>query len=181
MIYFTSDLHFSHKNIINYCERPFEDVHEMNKFIIEQINSIVKENDELYILGDFCHHKSLPITFREKINCKKVHLILGNHDLCHKFDDAGFESIDFVKEITHCNQKIFMSHYPHRSWPSSHKGCFHLYGHTHSKLNHEDVASNKLTLDVGVDNTVNYGKPFGQPWSFKELQVLFSKRKQNEL
>jgi hypothetical protein len=58
----------------------------------------------------------------------------------------------------------------------SHKGSYMLYGHVHGKFNNEDKASNKLTLDVGVDNTVNYNKPFGQPWSFKELQKLFNQR-----
>jgi calcineurin-like phosphoesterase family protein len=81
-----------------------------------------------------------------------------------------------VKEIIYCNQKIFLSHYPHRSWPSSHKGSFHCYGHVHSKLNHEDVQSKRKTLDVGVDNTINYGKLFGEPWSFKEIQRLFNSR-----
>lgn len=179
MIYLTSDQHFSHKNIIDHCERPFENVHEMNKFILDQINSVVKETDELYILGDFCHKNKEPTEFRNRINCRKVHLILGNHDLCHykknQFDE-GFESVGFVKEIIYCNQKIFLSHYPHRSWPSSHRKSYHCYGHVHSKLDYEDRNSNRLTLDVGVDNTVNYKKPFGQPWSFKELQQLFSKK-----
>jgi hypothetical protein len=49
-----------------------------------------------------------------------------------------------------------------------------LFGHVHSKLDNEDKASNRKTLDVGVDNTINYNKPFGQPWSFKELQKLFA-------
>jgi hypothetical protein len=51
-----------------------------------------------------------------------------------------------------------------------------LYGHVHSRLNDEDKDSKRLTLDVGVDNTANYNKPFGQPWSFKELQKLFSQK-----
>jgi hypothetical protein len=49
-----------------------------------------------------------------------------------------------------------------------------LYGHVHSKLDHED--KNRLTLDVGVDNCANYGKPFGQPFSFKEIQQLFNQK-----
>jgi len=51
-----------------------------------------------------------------------------------------------------------------------------LYGHVHSKLDNEDQTSKRLTLDVGVDNTVNYGKIFGEPWSFKEIQKLFNSR-----
>jgi calcineurin-like phosphoesterase family protein len=178
MIHFIADLHLGHKNIINYCERPFDTVHEMNKTIIEQINNVVQFDDELYILGDFCFKGKKPIDYRSQINCQKVHLILGNHDKRKDYEDdlQGFSSVQDVKEIIYCNQRIFLSHYPHRSWPASHKGSFHLYGHVHSKLNHEDAASNRKTLDVGVDNCVNYKKPFGEPWSFKEIQKLFSKK-----
>lgn len=183
MIFFTADLHLGHKNIINYCERPFDDVHKMNSQIIEQINNKVHYDDELYILGDFCFRGKNPIDYRSQINCSKVHIILGNHDKEQQFiehlnqdNSVGFYSVNYVKEIIHCNQKIFLSHYPHRSWPASHKGSYHLYGHVHSKLNHEDINSNRKTLDVGVDNCINYNKTFGEPWSFKEIQSLFSKR-----
>jgi calcineurin-like phosphoesterase family protein len=80
MIYFTADLHLGHKNIIKYCERPFNDVHEMNKSILDNINNIVNFDDELYILGDFCFRGKNPIEYRSRINCQKVHIILGNHD-----------------------------------------------------------------------------------------------------
>ena len=88
----------------------------------------------------------------------------------------GFSTLQDTKEIIYCNQKIFLSHYPHRSWPSSHKGSYHLYGHVHSKLDDEDQATKRKTLDVGVDNTIKYGKLFGEPWSFKEIQKLFNSR-----
>ena len=52
-----------------------------------------------------------------------------------------------------------------------------LYAHVHSKLDHEDKNSSKKTLDVGVDNTINYGKPFGQPFSFKEIQNIMNKKR----
>lgn len=183
MIYFTSDTHFGHHNIIKHCNRPFSDVHEMNKTIFDNINNVVGRDDTLYILGDFCFRGKQPLEYRVRINCQDVHLILGNHDNRTDYfldeitaDMNGFASIFDVKEIIYCNQKIYLSHYPHRSWPASHKGSFMLYGHVHSKLNEEDRLSNRLTLDVGVDNTINYGKLFGEPWSFKEIQKLFSQK-----
>jgi calcineurin-like phosphoesterase family protein len=183
MIYFTSDNHFGHYNIIKHCNRPFLNAHIMDQLMFDAINEVVGHDDTLYILGDFCFRGKKPIDYRLRINCRDIHLIFGNHDKRTDYypddktvDMNGFTSVQDVKEIIYCNQKIFLSHYPHRSWPSSHKGSYHLYGHVHNKFNSEDKASNRLTLDVGVDNTLNYNKPFGQPWSFKEIQKLFSRK-----
>jgi calcineurin-like phosphoesterase family protein len=150
----------------------------MDQTIFDNINEVVGLEDTLYILGDFCFKGKKPIEYRSRIVCQDVHLILGNHDKRNDYKDdlQGFSSVQDVKEIIYCNQRIFLSHYPHRSWLASHKGSYHLYGHVHSKLNHEDVQSKRKTLDVGVDNTINYGKLFGEPWSFKEIQRLFNSR-----
>lgn len=51
-IFFSSDLHFGHKNIIKYCTRPFESVEEMNKKLIENWNSVVTNDDTVFFLGD---------------------------------------------------------------------------------------------------------------------------------
>jgi len=158
----------------------------MDQVIFDNINEVVGLDDTLYILGDFCFKGKKPIEYRSRIVCQNVHLIFGNHDKNTDYyvDEKtvnlnGFSSFYDVKEIIHCNQKIFLSHYPHRSWPSSHKGSFHCYGHVHSKLDHEDRKSNRKTIDVGVDNCINYNKPFGQPFSFKEIQNIMSKYRQN--
>ena len=52
MIYFIADTHFNHANIIKYCNRPFKNTDEMNKYIIRKWNSVVKERDTVYHLGD---------------------------------------------------------------------------------------------------------------------------------
>ena len=52
-IFFTSDTHFYHSNIIKFCNRPFNDKHDMNEELISQWNSIVSDTDEVYHLGDF--------------------------------------------------------------------------------------------------------------------------------
>ena len=146
--------------------------------MFDRINETVKADDTLYILGDFCYKGKKPIEYRSRIVCQDVYLITGNHDRRSDYKDnlQGFSSVQEVKEIIYCNQRIYLSHYPHRSWPASHKGSWMLFGHVHSKLDSEDKRSSRKTLDVGVDNAVNYSKPFGQPFSFKEIQRIFKDR-----
>ena len=92
MIYFISDTHFYHNNIIKYCNRPFKDTDEMNNYIINKWNEIVTDNDIVYHLGD--------VTFADKEKSKNVisklngrkYLIRGNHDK-HSvsfYKDCGF-------------------------------------------------------------------------------------------
>lgn len=178
MIYFTADCHFGHHKIIQYCNRPFDNVHIMDQVMCDRINESVGVDDTLYILGDFCFKGRKPIEYRSRIVCQDIHICLGNHDKRNDYKDdlQGFASVQEVKEIIYCNQRIFLSHYAHRTWAASHKGSFHCYGHTHSKLDSEDKNSSRKTLDVGVDNCVNYDKPFGQPFSFKEIQKIMNSR-----
>ena len=180
MIYFTADCHFGHNRIIQYCERPFSNVHIMDQVIFDRINETVGVDDTLYILGDFCFRGKKPIEYRSRIMCQDVHICWGNHDKRNDYRDdlQGFSSVQEVKEIIYCNQRIYLSHYAARVWPASHKGSYMLYGHSHSKLDSEDKKSNRKTLDVGVDNTVNYNKPFGKPFSFKEIQYIMNHHRQ---
>lgn len=99
MKYFTSDTHFGHINIcrgqtkwgkidengVFYPDkkstRPFHTVDEMNEVIIKSINSVVGEDDELYHIGDVSFNGIENLwNFRKQINCKNIHLVLGNHD-----------------------------------------------------------------------------------------------------
>jgi calcineurin-like phosphoesterase family protein len=84
MIYFTSDWHFSHYNVINYCKRPFTDVHEMNKSLTSLWNDTIKPEDTVYFLGDFAMNKNVVKVILPMLNGRKI-LIPGNHDACFKF------------------------------------------------------------------------------------------------
>lgn len=53
-VFFTSDCHFDHANIIKYCSRPFESADEMNRQLILNWNKVVQWDDTVFILGDFC-------------------------------------------------------------------------------------------------------------------------------
>ena len=80
MDFFTSDTHFGHVNIREYCNRPGKDVDEMNNIIIARWNSVVSDNDTVYHLGDFAMgKKDLWKSYRDQLNGSIV-LFAGNHD-----------------------------------------------------------------------------------------------------
>lgn len=87
MIYFTSDQHFGHNNIITYCNRPYSSIEEMNEGLINNFNSIVNKDDITYHLGDFCLSKKY-INLISQLNGTH-HLITGNHDSCYPW--KGFK------------------------------------------------------------------------------------------
>ena len=86
-IFFTSDTHFGHGNIINFCKRPYENVAKMDNALIENWNATVGLADDVYHLGDFCFNGIQ--RWWELIGALngRIHLILGNHDL--KYIDKG--------------------------------------------------------------------------------------------
>lgn len=150
MIFFTADTHFGHTNIINYCGRPFASKEEHDESLITRWNSVVKPGDIVYHLGDFGfgHSKYL------KHICDRLHgqinLIKGNHDknisqIASRFgfikDTHLLETNLFDRKI-----KIFLSHYPHRTWIHRPRNSYHLYGHVHGNME-----SYGLSFDVGVD------------------------------
>lgn len=82
MIFFTSDHHFCHANIIKYCKRPFESVDQMNEEMVRRWNEVVGDEDTVYYLGDFSLAKQAVELFARRLNGEK-HFIMGNHDACH--------------------------------------------------------------------------------------------------
>lgn len=78
-IWLVSDTHFSHANIIRYCNRPFSSAEEMDEVMIERWNKVVKPNDKVYHLGDVGLSNRTLDTILSRLNGKK-RLILGNHD-----------------------------------------------------------------------------------------------------
>nr|WP_314887518.1 metallophosphoesterase [uncultured Campylobacter sp.] len=131
MIYFTSDLHFGHSNIVKFhpCFRPFSSVEAMDKVLIRLWNERVNPCDTVYNIGDLSFHKDMGtnISIFSKLNGKHV-LVLGNHDeaikkhkdelLAMKKQDGNalFDEICEYKEITvqHGQDKfrLVLFHYP---------------------------------------------------------------------
>ena len=146
-LFFTADTHYHHKNICrgesrwtnkSGC-RDFDTLEEMDKKIIDGINSVVGPDDILFHLGDFSFGEPKDYKrFRSQLICQNIHLILGNHDgfIIRNDDDLQelSSSTRFYAEVTYNSQKIIMSHYAMRVWNMSHHGSWMLYGHSHGSL-----------------------------------------------
>jgi calcineurin-like phosphoesterase family protein len=174
-IWFTSDHHFGHKNIIEFSKRPFQDVDEMNEVMIQRWNEKVGKDDIVYHLGDFALMPPTKLRqIRERLN-GKIHLITGNHESSALDCADCFESIKDYFELTVPDEDAFkgqrfivLLHYAMRVWNASHFGTWHLYGHTHGDLP-DDITS--LSFDVGVDCHNFY------PLSYQDVKSIMAKKK----
>jgi calcineurin-like phosphoesterase family protein len=160
-VYLTSDTHYSHNNICrgiskwnsNEC-RDFDTLEEMNNTIVNNINKYVKYDDLLIHCGDWSFGGIENIKkFRDRINCKNIILIQGNHDhnidkhvengtineLFLEFKQIGYYQIEFMKFVC--------CHFPMSIWHQSHKDVPLFYGHVHGSF--QNVGK---SMDVGIDN-----------------------------
>ncbi len=196
MIYFTSDTHFHHKNIVrgvanwedkSQC-RDFETLEAHDQALIDNFNKRVKPDDTLYHMGDWSFGGFDQIkVFREALKCNNIHLILGNHD--HHIETNRenirdlFSSVQHYKELSINGQFIVLCHYAMRVWNHSHKGAWMLYGHSHGTLDamtpsianptwigDQYYIKNYRTIDVGVDTNGL------KPYSMSEIHDLFKNR-----
>jgi calcineurin-like phosphoesterase family protein len=163
-VWFTSDFHLGHFNIIRYCNRPFANTQEMDDVITDRVNACVKPNDVLYFIGDFCLGRAEQVTaYRKRLACKTIHFIEGNHDKTTRQRQSLFASWSSLSGVNVSQQKIVLCHYAMRVWPHHAQGAWQLYGHSHGNLPDEPLA---LSLDVGVD-THDF-----RPWHFEEIQSV---------
>lgn len=119
-----------------------ESTDKMTNAIIDSTNAVVSSNDTLVINGDFCwtpreQRFRIAKMYRDRINCKNVYLIWGNHD-DRKSLAPAFTGVYDQYTFTVNGQSIFMSHYPCRSWDKAHHGSWMLYGHVHNLYYLED-------------------------------------------
>ena len=177
-VWFTSDLHFWHKNICKYCDRPYDSVEEMNEAIIANWNSVVEEDDTVFVLGDlgFCGIEKLRVLLpRLKGN---IIVIQGNHDsdkVVHKLYEEDLIK-DYFKllEITiindeECpNQQLTLCHFPMIDWYNKEKGAWMIHGHQHQLP--ETPSCSPKHYDVGLD------KNGMTPISFEQLKINITKQ-----
>lgn len=177
-VWFTSDLHFWHKNICKYCNRPFKTVEEMNQAIIDNWNSVVKDDDVVFVLGDigFCGMERLrPLVSQLKGN---IYLIQGNHDsdnVAEALYREGYivnysrlELITIIEDEECPNQDLTLCHFPMIDWYNKEKGAWMIHGHQHQM---PDTPSCSVKhWDVGLDK--NELKPI----SFDQLKINITKQ-----
>lgn len=176
-VFFTSDTHFGHKAILDFCHRPFKDIEEHDQALINNWNSVVSPEDTVFHLGDFCfggYPKWKEI--REQLNGHII-LIKGNHDEKNMNASAIqlFDYVSYQMRILIDSQTVYLNHFPYLCFahqdPAHYKDyIIQCYGHVHSGPLSTATDMERLKYcfptqyDVGVDNN-NY-----TPVSWKEVQ-----------
>jgi len=160
-IFFTSDQHFYHNNIIKYCNRPFENVEEMNEEMIKRYNAVVGPDDTCIFLGDFgmCSVDKAKAILNS-LNGKKG-IVKGNHDpsitRCYRI---GFDFVCLEMVLPIAGEIVRLNHYPYgMTWQK--KLYFQLFKKLKPKKEKRSPRDNGLWLLHGhVHN--NWGKVNGR-------------------
>lgn len=168
MRYYISDCHFFHKNLLHRMDnRGFNNVEEMNEYMIKQWNNKVRRNDEVVILGDFSFGKATETEeILKRLNGTKF-LCKGNHDKYlkdSKFNKDLFKWIKDYTELNDNNRKVILCHYPVFCYPGQYRinkdgspKTYMLFGHVHdthdAKLveQFQKITKNTKVIWRGID------------------------------
>ena len=188
-VWITSDTHYSHKNICRGVTawrtkegeipvsqtRDFATIEKMNSSIVNNINEVVGQDDMLIHLGDWSFGGFEQVReFWDRIICKNIHLVLGNHD--HHIENNRNGSQGLFKSVSHYNTleigqfKFRLMHYPISSWDGLGKGVMHLHGHCHLPNNLK--LSKGQRMDVGMDGHTEF-RPYNV---YREVVPLLRNR-----
>jgi calcineurin-like phosphoesterase family protein len=184
-IFFISDLHLGHTNVLRYDNRPFANVDEMHSTLVERWNSVVGDDDIVYFLGDlFFSRIDTAVWFLNNVR-GRISCVLGNHDRedqirrLRRFENiypygVGIDIRDDNSPELRRNQgyrHVVLSHYPILSWNRAHHGSFHLHGHCHGNLlrTNPDYYRGRV-MDVGC-NLIDY-----TPISFNQVSEIMRER-----
>jgi len=187
-IWITSDTHYGHKNICRGVTtwrnadgsvpvsqtRDFINLDEMNAAIVKNINNVVMPDDTLLFLGDWSFGGFENVQkFYDRLGCKNIHFIYGNHDHHILNNKNGvqslFKSVSHYMTVVVNKIKINLMHYPISSWDGLNKGVLHLHGHCHLVGNRRFGTGKRM--DVGMD-----GHPEFRPYNILECIKLLEDR-----
>ena len=173
-VWFTADIHLAHPNVLHLSNRPFKNIEEMRRVILQNINLRVKEEDVLYLLGDVSlGDKRSWVDFLEELKCKNIILVKGNHD---KYGTIPKDKVLAVIEqctIRLMGRTLLLCHHPYRITVMRllrsirnirslrhlmslfskvrpvDRGLWLIHGHTHATT--KTVPYHNRMLNVGVD------------------------------
>lgn len=184
-VFFTADTHFEHRNILTFCNRPWDSVSDMERGLIQNWNDTVTDQDIVFHLGDFTWFDSNTKVKKlcSKLNGELIYLVPGNHDLDRAWrevpDNVSILNSNTQLYIRDWGQKLVaeftLSHFPLLTWSHREHGAANLHGHLHGckgpakdgGINPDiNLPFHKNQIDVGVD-LWNY-----RPVSLAEIQFL---------
>lgn len=167
-VFFTSDLHLGHKNILKYAGRPFTTTEAMRAEMISRWNKVVPPSATVYVLGDiYPGNKAISFEFFAQVN-GEIRVLKGNHDRTQnlrwlantgRIVQGGYAAPGFWRSYEEIkiegpgvSQILVLSHFPLRTWNQMHHGSWHLHGHSHSRAPEgRSPIWSEPRCDVGVD------------------------------
>ena len=174
-VWFTADVHFNHR--LAATMRGFESVKDMNEVLVENWNKRVGKGDRVYCLGDMSLKRVGTAELLDQLN-GQIYLIRGNHEAVAETKECRDRFV-WIKDVfmlkVACDHekfswkgkvRIWLSHYAHRSWPNSHHGSLHLFGHSHGYLQDDNRV---LALDVGID-AIALRSPVSFEWVIRRME-----------
>ncbi len=175
MDYFSSDFHIGHTMAMLGDNAPFATIDEHDEAVFDRVNTMVGPRDRLFFLGDMTLRDGREFLVKTMSRFRApMHIIWGNHDdglrkLVERHPEL-FPNVKSAQDVLYLRvnkQKIFLSHYAHRSWRSQQHGSWHLFGHSHGKLDKKPYGK---SLDVGL-NSHSY-----HPISFDQVAAMMASR-----
>ncbi|MBR2655575.1 MAG: metallophosphoesterase [Loktanella sp.] len=158
MNYYTADPHFFHERILEFCDRPFTSIGEMNGRILAHYQASVGPDDDLWIVGDVAMVRS---DMADQLSAMlqsipgRKHLIVGNHDEPWVRALPVWTSVHDMVEIIDDGTRLTLCHYPMITWPGARRGALQLFGHVH-----QNWQGSRKAVNVGVD-----------VWDFKPVTI----------
>ena len=181
MIYYISDLHFGHRNVIGMDGRPFETIEEMDETLIRLWNERVTDEDDVYILGDFAYRKGNTACWYLRQLRGRKDLIIGNHDGLTRQGEKAMEyfaSVEKMARVVDNDRIVSLCHFPVAEWNGKRRGGYHVHGHLHNRrdevyefMSRYDKALNAgcmlngyrpVTLDELIENNLRFRQGAGK-------------------
>lgn len=198
-VFVGSDFHFHHDRDFIWKPRGFQSVQESDKWILDDVNSLVGQDDILLYLGDGMLNAPNDVAFEKmfsRIICGNIYYVWGNHegpsfgtytkalreqygkDFTAEVYPFKVNNVTFLgnyAEVEVYHKTITLTHYPFRIWNKSHHGNYSLSGHSHGSFPETlPCADSGLVLDCGVDVAKNYWNHAIFSWE-KIVQILKTK------